>query len=132
MSIPHDVQFGITSMTVKGGYPTCAPTERDQCQAKLDILVEGFMGDDWDAYRGAFAWLRDFANLKNTERGRVTCGSRRFTPQAIESVRERARVQQLRKGRQRRRGDRRDQFGRDTRTHLINTPAKIGFIQSRP
>ena len=30
------------------------------------------MGDDWDAYRGAFAWLRDFANLKNTERGRVT------------------------------------------------------------
>src|SRR5262249_32586783 len=69
-------------------------------------------------------WLRDFANLKNTERGRVTCGSRRFTPQAIESVRERARVQQLRKGRQRRRGDRRDQFGRDTRTHLINTPAQ--------
>jgi hypothetical protein len=119
-------------MTVKGGYPMRTPTERDQCQAKLDILVEGFMGDDWDAYREAFAWLRDFANLKNTERGRVTCGSRRFTPQAIESVRERARVQQLRKGRQRRRGDRRDQFGRDTRTHLINTPAKIGFIQSRP
>src|SRR5215467_12138272 len=77
-----------------------APTERNQCQAKLDILVEGFMGDDWDAYREAFAWLRDFANLKNTERGRVTCGSRRFTPQAIELVRERA---QLRKGQQRRR-----------------------------
>src|SRR5262249_39817691 len=91
------------------------------------ILVEGFMGDDWDAYREAFAWLRDFANLKNTERGRVTCGSRRFTPQAIESVRERARVQQLRKGRQRRRGDRRDQFERDTSTHLINTQAKIGL-----
>src|SRR5215467_7799682 len=72
MSDLHDVQFGITSMTVKRGYPMRAPTERDQCQAKLDILVEGFMGDDWDAYRGAFAWLRDFANLKNTERGRVT------------------------------------------------------------
>jgi hypothetical protein len=89
-------------MTVKGGYATPAPTERDQCQAKLDILVEGFMGDDWDTYREASAWLRDFANLKNTERGRVTCGSRRFTPQAIALVRERARVQQLRKGRQRR------------------------------
>ena len=100
MSDLHDVQFGITSMTVKRGYPMRAPTERDQCQAKLDILVEGFMGDDWDAYREAFAWLRDFANLKNTERGRVTCGSRRFTPQAIELVRERA---QLRKGQQRRR-----------------------------
>jgi hypothetical protein len=51
-----------------------APTERDQCQAKLDILVEGFMGDDWEAYRGAAAWLRDFADQKNAERGRVMCG----------------------------------------------------------
>ena len=30
-----------------------ALSERDQCQAKLDILVEGFMGDDWGAYREA-------------------------------------------------------------------------------
>src|SRR5262249_58493627 len=101
-------------------------------QGRVVSVVGACLGDDWDAYGVAFAWLRDFANLKNTERGGVTCGSRRFTPQTIESVRERARVQQLRKGRQRRRGDRRDQFGRDTRTHLINTPAKIGFIQSRP
>ena len=28
-----------------------APSECDQCQAKLDILVEGFMRDDWAAYR---------------------------------------------------------------------------------
>jgi len=68
------------------------PIERDQCQAKLDILVEGFMGDDWDAYREALVWLRDFTDQKNTQRGRVMCGSYWFTPQTIESaVRERAR-----------------------------------------
>jgi hypothetical protein len=39
-------------------------------------------------------------------------------------------VQQLEKGRQRRRGDRRDQFGRDTGTHLtqLNTQIKIGIL----
>jgi hypothetical protein len=58
-------------------------TERGQCQAKLDILVEGFMGDDWDAYREAFTWLRDFTDQKNTERGRVMCGSVWHTPQTI-------------------------------------------------
>jgi hypothetical protein len=47
------------------------PTERDQCQAKLDILIEGFMRADWTAYRGAAAWLRDFTNQKNIERGRM-------------------------------------------------------------
>jgi hypothetical protein len=31
------------------------PTERDQCQAKLDILIEGFMRADWTAYRDAAA-----------------------------------------------------------------------------
>jgi len=72
-------------------------TERDQCQAKLDMLVEGFMGDDWDAYREAFAWLRDFTDQKNTERGRVMCGGNWFTPQTIESVRERARSAAARK-----------------------------------
>jgi hypothetical protein len=41
-----------------------APTERDQCQAKLDILIEGFMRADWPAYRDAAAWLRDFADQK--------------------------------------------------------------------
>jgi hypothetical protein len=40
------------------------PTERDQCQAKLDILIEGFMRDDWTTYRDATAWLRDFADQK--------------------------------------------------------------------
>jgi hypothetical protein len=85
------------------------PIERDQCQAKLDTLVEGFMDDDWDAYREALVWLRDFTDQKNTQRGRVMCGSYWFTPQTIESVRERVRVQQLLNGRQRRHGNRRDQ-----------------------
>ena len=67
------------------------PTERDKCQAKLDILVEGFMRADWTACRDAAAWLRDFANQKNIERGRVMCGRRWFTPQQIEAVRESAR-----------------------------------------
>jgi hypothetical protein len=67
------------------------PIERDQCQAKLDILVEGFMGDDWDAYRDALLWLRDFTDQKNIEGGRVMRGGNWYTPQTIESVRERAR-----------------------------------------
>jgi hypothetical protein len=29
------------------------PTERDQCQAKLAILIEGFMRADWTADRYA-------------------------------------------------------------------------------
>ena len=71
------------------------PTERDQCQAKLDILIEGFMRADWTAYRGAAAWLRDFTNQKNIERGRVMCGGNWFTRQQIEAVgRERASVRQ--------------------------------------
>jgi hypothetical protein len=65
-----------------------ASTERDQCQAKLNILVEGFMCDDWDAYREAFAWLREFTDQKNTERGRVMCAGRWYTPQTIGSMRE--------------------------------------------
>ena len=64
------------------------PTERDQCQAKLDILIEGFMRADWTAYSDAVAWLRDFAHQKNIERGRVMCGGNWFTPQQIEAVRE--------------------------------------------
>jgi hypothetical protein len=58
-----------------------APSERDQCQAKLNILVEGFMRDDMPTYRDALAWLRDFADQKNVERGRVMCGSYWYTPQ---------------------------------------------------
>ena len=61
-----------------------SPTERDQ----FDILIEGFMRADWTAYRDAVAWLRDFADQKNIERGRVMCGSYCFTPQQI-TVRER-------------------------------------------
>ena len=57
-----------------------APSKRDQCQAMLDILVEGFMSDDVPAYREACAWLRDFADQKNIEQGRVMCGSYWYTP----------------------------------------------------
>ena len=71
-------------------------TERDQCQAKLDILVEGFMVDDWDTYREALAWLRDFTDQKNTERGRVMHGGYWFAPQTIPSMRQRVRLQRLR------------------------------------
>ena len=78
------------------------PSERDQCQAKLDILFEGFLRDDWTAYRDAIAWLRDFADQKNIEQGRVICGSYWYTPREIESVRERARMRALDRGRQRR------------------------------
>jgi hypothetical protein len=68
------------------------PTERDRCQAKLDILIEGFMRADWTAYRDAVAWLRDFTDQKNIERGRVMRGNNYwFTSQQIEAVRERAR-----------------------------------------
>jgi hypothetical protein len=72
-----------------------APTERDQCQAKLDILIASFLRADWAAYREAFAWLRDFADQKSDDMGRVICGGRWFTPQAIEALRERARMRQL-------------------------------------
>ena len=44
---------------------------RDQCQTKLDILIKGFMCADWAAYRDAVAWLRDFADQKNSDAGRV-------------------------------------------------------------
>ena len=57
-----------------------ATSERHQCQAKLDILVEGFMRDDWAGYRDAIAWLRDFADRKNIEQGRVMWGSYCYTP----------------------------------------------------
>jgi hypothetical protein len=79
-----------------------APSGRDQCQAKLDILIEGFMRDDWAGYRDALAWLRDFADQRNIERGRVMCGRHWYMPQEIESVRERARIRALDGGRQRR------------------------------
>ena len=75
------------------------PTERDHCQAKLDSLIEGFMGDDSGAYREALAWLRDFADQKNIERGRVMCGGSWFTPQTLEAVRERARERAIRAAR---------------------------------
>jgi hypothetical protein len=67
-----------------------ARTECDQCQAKLDNLVEGFMGDDWNAYREAVAWLRDFVDQKNAERDRVMHGGRWYTPQTIGSMRRKS------------------------------------------
>ena len=69
-----------------------APSERDQCQAMLDILVEGFMRDDVPAYREACAWLRDFADQRNIEQGRVMCGSNWYTPREFEALRERSRM----------------------------------------
>ena len=68
-----------------------AASERDQCQAMLDILVEGFMRDDVPAYREACAWLRDFADQKNIEQGRVMCGSNWYTLQELAALRERNR-----------------------------------------
>jgi hypothetical protein len=69
-----------------------APSKRDQCQAMLDILVEGFMRDDVPAYREADAWLRDFAYQRNIEQGRVMCGSNWYTPREFEALRERSRM----------------------------------------
>ena len=69
-----------------------APSESDQCQAMLDILVEGFMRDDVPAYREAYAWLRDFAHQRNIEQGRVMCGSNWYTPREFEALRERSRM----------------------------------------
>ena len=45
------------------------PTERDQCQAKLDILIEGFMRADWTAYRDAAALA---TRLYQSEKYRTT------------------------------------------------------------
>ena len=59
--------------------------ERNQCQAKLDILIEGFMRADWAAYRDAVTWLRDFADQKNIDAGRVMCGGVWSTPRTIEA-----------------------------------------------
>jgi hypothetical protein len=49
------------------------------------------MRADWTAYRDAAAWLRDFTDQKNIERGRVMCGGYWFLSQQIEAVRKRAR-----------------------------------------
>jgi hypothetical protein len=78
-----------------------APSKRDQCQAKLDILIDAFINDDWVAYRDAALWLRDFAHQRNIERGRVKCGGNWFMPQKIEALRERAHASARRGGRQR-------------------------------
>jgi hypothetical protein len=48
-----------------------APSERDQRDAKLDILVESFMRDDMPAYRNACEWLRDYADQIKRGRGLV-------------------------------------------------------------
>jgi len=71
------------------------PSKRDQCQAMLDILVEGFMRNDVLAYREACAWLRDFANQKNIEQGRVMRGGNWYTPQELAALRERSRMHTL-------------------------------------
>jgi hypothetical protein len=73
----------------KGGCQMRPPTERDQCQTKLAVLIEGFMRADWTACRDAAAWLRDFADQENIERGRVMCGRYWFTPQQTKVMRER-------------------------------------------
>jgi hypothetical protein len=69
------------------------PSKRDdQCQAKLDIMVDAFMCDDWATYCDVAAWLRDFTHQKNIERGRVKSGGNWFMPQKIEALRKRARM----------------------------------------
>jgi hypothetical protein len=60
-----------------------APNERDQCQAKLDILVDGFMRDDIPAFRDAREWLRNFTDQKKIEHGRVMCGRNWYTPPSL-------------------------------------------------
>jgi hypothetical protein len=37
-----------------------APSERDKCQAKLDIMVDAFIRDDWAAYRDAHGMAARF------------------------------------------------------------------------
>jgi hypothetical protein len=75
----------------KGGCQMRPPTERDQCQTKLAVLIEGFMRADWTACRDAAAWLRDFADQENIERGRVMCGRYWFTPQQTKVMRRECR-----------------------------------------
>jgi hypothetical protein len=48
-----------------------APSERDQRDAKLDILVESFMRNDMPAYRDACEWLRNYADQSKRGRGLV-------------------------------------------------------------
>ena len=75
-----------------------ALSERDdQCQAKLDIMVDAFMRDDWATYRHAAAWLRDFTHQKNIERGRVKSGGNWFMPQKNRGGEE-ARAHETREG----------------------------------
>ena len=104
--------------------------ERNQCQAKLDILIEGFMRADWAAYRDAVTWLRDFADQKNIDAGRVMCGGVWSTPRTIEAVRERARMGSSKRDGQRRRGNRRDQFGRakEKRSSRNKKAAKAALV----
>jgi hypothetical protein len=58
-----------------------APSERDQRQAKLDILVKSFMRDDIPAFRDACEWLRDFADHTKRGRGLVHRGRYWYAPQ---------------------------------------------------
>jgi hypothetical protein len=58
-----------------------APSERDQRDAKLDMLVESFMRDDMPAFRDACEWLRDYADQNKRGRGLVHgSGSYWYTP----------------------------------------------------
>jgi hypothetical protein len=77
-----------------------APSERDQCQAKLDILVDGFMRDDTPAFRDACDWLRNFADQKKIEDGRVMSGNNWYMPEKLESAREHRRMRALTQARQ--------------------------------
>jgi hypothetical protein len=74
-----------------------APTERNQRQAKLDILIESFMRADGVAYRDAAAWLRNFTEQKNIDAGRVMWGGSWSTLQKIEAMQKTARMRRLEK-----------------------------------
>jgi|AmaraimetFIIA100_FD_contig_121_289929_length_1078_multi_4_in_0_out_0_1 hypothetical protein len=104
-----------------------APSERDQCQAMLDILVEGFMRDDVPAYREAYAWLRDFAYQRNIEQGRVMCGSNWYTPREFEALRERSRMHALEGWRRRKTTDDVTARRREAASRHCYTPACLAW-----
>jgi predicted deacetylase len=68
-----------------------APTERDQCQANLDRMVNAFMYNDWPRYREAVAFLRDYVDQKQSSQGKMRRGRNWYMPKQVEAMREHAR-----------------------------------------
>jgi predicted deacetylase len=68
-----------------------APTERDQCQATLDRMVDAFMYDDWTTFREAVAFLRDYVDQRQSAQGKMRRGRKWYMPKQVEAIREHAR-----------------------------------------